>query len=89
MLIDKGFYDYDYEAVSEKAVRHEQSEERTNNMMKRFGFGKKDEHHQMIPFGKNEGQTSMIPFGKNDEHNPMSPEEIQREVMSDSDKPKE
>ena len=89
MLIDKGFYDYDYEAVSEKAVRHEQSEERTNNMMKRFGFGKKDEHHQMIPFGKNEGQTSMIPFGKNDEHNPMSPEEIQKEVMSDSSKPKE
>lgn len=65
MLIDKGFYDYDYEAVSEKAVRHEQSEERTNNMMKRFGFGKKDEH------------------------NPMSPEEIQKEVMSDSIQQKE
>ena len=65
MLIDKGFYDYDYEAVSEKAVRHEQSEERTNNMMKRFGFGKK------------EGQNSM------------SPEEIQKEVMSDSIQPKE
>ena len=65
MLIDKGFYDYDYEAVSEKAVRHEQSEERTNNMMKRFGFGKKDEHHH------------------------MSPEEIQKEVMSDSIQPKE
>ena len=77
MLIDNGFYDYDYEAVSEKAVRHEQSEERTNNMMKRFGFGKKDEHHTMIPFGKKEGQTSM------------SPEEIQKEVMSDSIQPKE
>lgn len=72
MLIDKGFYDYDYEAVSENAVRHEQSEERTNNMMKRFGFGKKDEHHR-----KKEGQTSM------------SPEEIQKEVMSDSIQPKE
>ena len=72
MLIDKGFYDYDYEAVSEKAVRHEQSEERTNNMMKRFGFGKNDEHHR-----KKEGQTSM------------SPEEIQREVMSDSIQQKE
>ena len=72
MLIDKGFYDYDYEAVSEKAVRHEQSEERTNNMMKRFGFGKKDEHHR-----KKEGQTSM------------SPEEIQKEVMSDSIQQKE
>ena len=77
MLIDKGFYDYDYEAVSEKAVRHEQSEERTNNMMKRFGFGKNDEHHPMSPLGKKEGHTSM------------SPEEIQREVMSDSSKPKE
>ena len=77
MLIDKGFYDYDYEAVSEKSVRHEQSEERTNNMMKRFGFGKKDEHHPMSPFGKKEGQTSM------------SPEEIQKEVMSDSIQPKE
>ena len=77
MLIDKGFYDYDYEAVSEKAVRHEQSEERTNNMMKRFGFGKNDEHHPMSP------------FGKNDEHNPMSPEEIQKEVMSDSIQQKE
>lgn len=77
MLIDKGFYDYDYEAVSEKAVRHEQSEERTNNMMKRFGFGKKEGHHPMIP------------FGNNDEHTPMSPEEIQKEVMSDSIQPKE
>ena len=77
MLIDKGFYDYDYEALSEKAVRHEQSEERTNNMMKRFGFGKKDEHHPMSPLGKKEGQTSM------------SPEEIQKEVMSDSIQPKE
>lgn len=77
MLIDKGFYDYDYEAVSEKAVRHEQSEERTNNMMKRFGFGKK------------EGQNSMSPFGKKDEHHPMSPEEIQKEVMSDSIQQKE
>ena len=77
MLIDKCFYDYDYEAVSEKAVRHEQSEERTNNMMKRFGFGKNDEHNPMSP------------FGKNDEHNPMSPEEIQKEVMSDSIQPKE
>ena len=77
MLIDKGFYDYDYEAVSEKAVRHEQSEERTNNMMKRFGFGKKEGHHTMSPFGKKEGQTSM------------STEEIQKEVMSDSIQPKE
>lgn len=77
MLIDKGFYDYDYEAVSEKAVRHEQSEERTNNMMKRFGFGKKDEHHPMIPSGKKE------------EYPTMSPEEIQKEVMSDSLQPKE
>lgn len=40
MLIDKEFYDYDYEAVKEKAERHEQSEERTQRMMDRFGFGK-------------------------------------------------
>jgi len=46
-------------------------------MMKRFGFGKKEGHHTMSPFGKNEGQTSM------------SPEEIQKEVMSDSIQPKE
>ena len=45
--------------------------------MKRFGFGKKDEHHPMSPFGKKEGQTSM------------SPEEIQKEVMSDSIQAKE
>lgn len=38
--MDKGYYDYDYEAVNEKAVRHEQSEERTQRMMDRFGFGK-------------------------------------------------
>ena len=89
MLIDKGFYDYDYEAVSEKAVRHEQSEERTNNMMKRFGFGKKDEHHQMIPSGKKDEHTPMSPFGKKEGQTSMSPEEIQKEVMYDSSKPKE
>lgn len=38
--MDKGYYDYDYKAVKEKPVRHEQSEERTQRMMDRFGFGK-------------------------------------------------
>ena len=40
LLLDKGYYDYDYEHVKEKAKRHEQSEERTQRMMDRFGFGK-------------------------------------------------
>ena len=39
MLMDKGYYDYDYEALKEKAKRHENTEERTQNMAKRFGFG--------------------------------------------------
>lgn len=38
--MDKGYYDYDYKAVKEKPARHEQSEERTQRMMDRFGFGK-------------------------------------------------
>lgn len=42
MLMDKGYYDYDYEAVKapRTPVLHEQSEERTQRMMDRFGFGK-------------------------------------------------
>lgn len=40
--MDKGYYDYDYEAekASPAPVPHEQSEERTQRMMDRFGFGK-------------------------------------------------
>ena len=42
MLMDKGYYDYDYEAVKKKpkAQTQEQSEERTQRIMDRFGFGK-------------------------------------------------
>ena len=42
MLMDKGYYDYDYETVKASAapVAHEQSEERTQGMIDRFGFGK-------------------------------------------------
>lgn len=40
MLMDKGYYDYDYEAVKTKAKRHENSEKRTQDIMNRFGFGK-------------------------------------------------
>ena len=40
MLLDKGYYDYDYEVPREKEKRHENSVERTQAMMNRFGFGK-------------------------------------------------
>nr|DAN28962.1 MAG TPA: hypothetical protein [Caudoviricetes sp.] len=43
MLLDKGYYDYDYEAVKETARRNEtqeQKEKRTQGMMDRFGFGR-------------------------------------------------
>lgn len=40
ILLDKSYYDYDYEIVKQKTERHEQSEERTQRMMDRFGFGK-------------------------------------------------
>lgn len=43
MLLDKGYYDYDYENVKETARRNEtqeQREKRTQGMMNRFGFGK-------------------------------------------------
>lgn len=43
MLMDKGYYDYDYEAVKETIRREEtqeQKEKRTQGMMDRFGFGK-------------------------------------------------
>lgn len=41
-LLDKGYYDYDYEPSKDKpkAVKHEQSLERTQRMFDRFGFGK-------------------------------------------------
>lgn len=39
MLMDKGYYDYDFEAPKEKAKKHENTEERTKDMAKRFGFG--------------------------------------------------
>jgi hypothetical protein len=43
MLLDKGYYDYDYEAVKETVRRNEtqeQKDKRTQKMMDRFGFGK-------------------------------------------------
>lgn len=45
MLLDKGYYDYDYEAVNESShIRRnetqEQKDNRTQRMMDRFGFGK-------------------------------------------------
>lgn len=43
MLMDKGYYDYDYEALKETVRRNEtqeQKEKRTQGMMDRFGFGK-------------------------------------------------
>ena len=40
-LIDKGYYDYDYEVVKKPVyAKHDQSDERIQNMMNRFGFGK-------------------------------------------------
>lgn len=40
ILLDKSYYDYDYELTKVKAKRHEQSHERTQRMMDKFGFGK-------------------------------------------------
>lgn len=45
MLLDKGYYDYDYEAVNASShIRRnetqEQKDNRTQRMMDRFGFGK-------------------------------------------------
>lgn len=43
MLLDKGYYDYDFEAVKETVRRketQEQKDKRTQKMMDRFGFGK-------------------------------------------------
>ena len=69
MLIDKEFYDYDYEAVKEKAERHEQSEERTQRMMDRFGFGK-------VKNVKSDGpQKASEDFKK--------AEELQKEILED------
>lgn len=46
MLLDKSYYDYDYEAVKDfptlarRNETQEQKEKRTQGMMDRFGFGK-------------------------------------------------
>lgn len=42
ILIDKGYYDYDYERIERPKVhiKHEQSVERTQRMFDKFGFGK-------------------------------------------------
>lgn len=69
MLIDKEFYDYDYEAVKEKAERHEQSEERTQRMMDRFGFGK------VKNVKSDEPQKASEDFKK--------AEELQKEILED------
>lgn len=44
MLIDKGYYDYDYKAVAKKPARilfedTVKDEEQTRNMLARFGIG--------------------------------------------------
>lgn len=40
-MIDKGYYDYDYESVKKPVyAKHNQSDERIQGMMDRFGFGK-------------------------------------------------
>lgn len=45
MLLDKGYYDYDYEASKGErpkytGTKHEPSKERTDYLMRRFGFGR-------------------------------------------------
>ncbi len=42
MLIDKGYYDYDYEKPKEvvKAEKHERTYEQTQSLFTRMGFGK-------------------------------------------------
>lgn len=44
MLLDKGYYDYDYERPKGHYERRRETDEqraaRTQNMMDRFGFGK-------------------------------------------------
>ncbi len=42
MLIDKGYYDYDYEKPKEavKAEKHERTHEQTQSLFTRMGFGK-------------------------------------------------
>lgn len=43
MLLDKSYYDYDYETVKKTVRRNEtqeQKDKRTQQMMDRFGFGK-------------------------------------------------
>lgn len=42
MLIDKGYYDYDYEKPKEKPTveRHRRTHEETQRLFTRMGFGK-------------------------------------------------
>lgn len=65
MLIDKGYYDYDYECVKANAVvLYEdtvKSETETYNMLARFGIGKpckKDNVEDLQKYVMNELQTT-------------------------------
>lgn len=53
MLLDKGYYDYDYEEAKSKSkytgVKHEPSKERTDYLMRRFGFGRYAEKKKLTP----------------------------------------
>lgn len=73
MLLDKGYYDYDYEAVmdSGKSRRRVETDaernERIQSMIKRFGFGKV----------------------KKEKKKPLTPEQLQAEIMTEGAKDKE
>lgn len=64
MLLDKSYYDYDYEAVEEKSVTPQKpkSKREVSAMLSRFGF-----------------QTKI----GTDKKKPLSPEELQAEVMAE------
>lgn len=53
MLLDKGYYDYDYEEAKSKpkytGAKHEPSKERTDYLMKRFSFGRYAEKEKLTP----------------------------------------
>ena len=58
MLMDKGYYDYDYKEPEENIIveKHERTHEQTQSIFSRMGFGKLKKIGETIPMTAEEMQ---------------------------------
>lgn len=62
LLIDKSYYDYDYEAVKKKSERKNKSASEMQSMMSRMGFATK-----LRTFDKPQGAEALQAFAMQEE----------------------